>query len=113
MPKSGDWLLGEWIGIRESTWWREDVTIRITSYDQATHAFKGTGILLTDPTTTSRGETTDLVIEAVIEDEGKVVMTIHRDGGRSSTYNLKRKGGHKLYGTTAYGPPSLSLEKKR
>ncbi len=55
----------------------------------------------------------DLVISAVIDDEGKVVMTTHRDDGRSSTFNLKRKGGHKLYGTTAYGPPSLSLKKKR
>ena len=113
MPKSGNWLLGEWIGIRENAWFREEVTIRITSYDQATQAFKGDGILLADPLSHTKGPTTDLVIKAVIDDEGKVVMTIHRDGGRSSTYNLKRTGGHKLYGTTAYGPPSLSLEKKR
>ena len=108
MPKSGDWLLGEWVGIREGRY-RRDVTIRITSYDQATHAFQGDGISLADP---PRG-TIDLVIEAVVDDEGKVVMTIHGYGGRSSTFNLKRKGDDKLHGTTAYGPPSLSLEKKR
>ncbi len=113
MPKSGDWLLGEWVGIHEDTWYRRDVTIRITSYDQATHAFKGDGILLADPAAYAQGPTTDLVIDAVVDDEGKVVMTIHRDSGRSSSFNLKRKGDDNLYGTTAYGPPSLSLEKKR
>ncbi len=112
MPKSGNWLLGEWVGIREGRY-RRDVTIRITSYDQATHAFQGDGILLADPVNNTTRGTIDLVIEAVVDDEGKVVMTIHQDSGESSSFNLKRKGDDKLHGTTAYGPPSLSLEKKR
>ncbi len=107
--------MGEWVGTTEGTWDKWETTIRITSYDQASHAFKGDGYLVVPNADkwSSVHPIIDLVIKAVIDDEGKVVMTIHRDGGKSSTYNLKRKGGHKLYGTTAYGPPSLSLEKKR
>ncbi len=115
MPKSGNWLLGEWVGTRKGTWGDWETTIRITSYDQATNAFKGDGYLVVPNADkwSSVSPIIDLVISAVIDDEGKVVMTIHRDGGKSSSFNLKRKGDASLYGTTAYGPPSLSLKKKR
>lgn len=112
-PESGHWFMGEWVGIHDTTVWLEEATIRITSYDTATHTFKGDGTLLADPRSQAISPTRDLVIEVVIDDEGKVVMTIHKEGGGSSSFNLKRKGDNKLYGTTAYGPPSLSLEKKR
>jgi hypothetical protein len=114
MPKSGTWLLGEWVGTRKGTWGDWETTIRITSYDQASHAFKGDGYLVVPNADkwSSVSPIIDLVISAVIDDEGKVVMTIHRDGGKSSSFNLKRKGDASLYGTTAYGPPSLSLRKK-
>jgi hypothetical protein len=114
MPKSGTWLLGEWVGTRKGTWGDWETTIRITSYDQASHAFKGDGYLVVPNADkwSSVSPIIDLVISAVIDDEGKVVMTIHRDGGKSSSFNLKRKGDAGLYGTTAYGPPSLSLRKK-
>ncbi|MFQ5961606.1 MAG: hypothetical protein ACE5MG_09425 [Candidatus Methylomirabilales bacterium] len=111
-PTPADWLLGEWVGIRESQWWREDVTLRITSYDQATHTFKGDGMLYLDPNSNSRGPSTDLVIEAVVDDEGRVVMTIHGDGGSSASFHLKREHEGTLSGTTRYGLPRLSLEKE-
>ncbi len=112
-PESGEWLLGEWAGVREGRS-AEDATIRITSYDPVTHAFKGDGKFLNH----DFDMTTDLVIEGVIDDKGRVVMTTHhvRGGfspGESVTLNLKRKGDDRLYGTTAYGPPSLSLKKKQ
>ncbi len=112
-PESGEWLLGEWAGVREGRS-AEDATIRITSYDPVTHAFKGDGKFLNH----DFDMTTDLVIEGVIDDKGRVVMTTHhvRGGfspGESVTFNLKRKGDDRLYGKTAYGPPSLSLKKKQ
>ena len=112
---SGHWLLGEWVGIREGRYGRYEVdtTIRITSYDPATRAFKGDGRLVN----VAAGASTDLVVESVIDDKGRVVMTTHHHGGRKPgrifTFNLKRKGDTSLYGMTAYGPPSLSLKKKR
>lgn len=109
--KSTHWLMGRWVGIRESQWWGEDVTIRITSYDQATHAFKGDGVLYAD-VRSSTAVRRDLVIEAVIDDEGRVVMTIHRIGGSSSRFNLKRERAGSLSGTTDYGLPRLTLKKK-
>lgn len=110
--KSTHWLMGRWVGTRESQWWREEVTIRIASYDQVTHAFKGDGILLADPTSNTTVPSTDLVIEAVVDDEGKVVMTIHEDGGSSSSFNLRRERESTLSGTTSHGLPRLTLEKK-
>ena len=111
--ESGHWLLGEWVGIRESRWSVVDATIRITSYDPASREFKGDGRLVN----VAAGASTDLVVEGVIDDKGRVVMTTHHHGGRKPgrifTFNLKRKGDTSLYGMTAYGPPSLSLKKKR
>jgi len=111
-PESGEWLLGEWVGVREERR-AVDATIRITSYDPVTHAFKGDGKFVNN----ELGVSTDLVIEGVIDDKGRVVMTTHHFGGllpgRSFTFNLKRKSDTSLYGMTAYGPPSLSLKKKR
>ena len=110
--ESGDWLLGEWVGIRKGRSW-VNATIRITSYDSATRAFKGDGKFVN----IERGASTDLVVEGVIDNKGRVIMTTHHFGGllpgRSFTFNLKRKSDTSLYGTTAYGPPSLSLKKKR
>ena len=110
-PESGDWLLGEWVGIRKQKR-LVDATIRTTSYDPAARSFKGDGKFVN----TERGVTTDLVVEGVIDDKGSVVMTTHHIGGllpgRSFTFNLKRKADGSLYGTTDYGPPSLSLEKR-
>ncbi len=111
-PESADWLLGVWVGIRKQKR-LVDATIRITSYDPATRSFKGDGKFVN----TERGVTTDLVVEGVIDDKGRVVMTTHHIGGllpgRSFTFNLKRKADGSLYGTTDYGPPSLSLEKRK
>ncbi len=111
-PQSGEWLLGEWVGIRKGRSW-VNATIRITSYDSATRAFKGDGKFVN----IERGASTDLVVEGVIDDKGRVIMTTHHFGGllpgRSFTFNLKRKGDGSLDGMTAYGPPSLSLKKKR
>ncbi len=110
-PESGHWLLGDWVGIRKGRSW-VNATIRITSYDPAARSFKGDGKFVN----TERGVTTDLVVEGVIDDKGSVVMTTHHIGGllpgRSFTFNLKRKADGSLYGTTDYGPPSLSLEKR-
>ncbi len=61
--ESGHWLLGDWIGIRKGRSW-VNATIRITSYDSATRAFKGDGKFVN----TERGVTTDLVVEGVIDD---------------------------------------------
>ncbi|MFQ5931230.1 MAG: hypothetical protein ACE5MM_02360 [Nitrospiraceae bacterium] len=111
--KSDHWLMGKWVGIRKSQWWREEAIVRITSYDQATQAFKGDGMLHADPTSNTRAPTTDLVIEAVVDEKGRVVMTIHEDGGSSSSFHLKRDRGNTLSGTTSYGLPRLTLEKKQ
>jgi len=109
----GDWLLGEWIGIREGTWGRRETTIRITSYDQATNAFKGDGyVVVPNADIMSLSHTIDLVIKSVIDEEGKVVMTTDHSGGRSFTFNLKRTRDGHLSGTTSYGLPRLTLEKK-
>ncbi len=113
MPKSGDWLLGEWVGTTEGTWDKWETTIRITSYDQITDSFKGDGMLRSDPTSSRIRPDRHLVIEAVIKDEGRVLVTTYHANGKVFTFNLKRKGDDNLYGTTAYGPPSLSLKKKR
>jgi hypothetical protein len=90
-----------------------NATIRITSYDLTTRAFKGDGKLVN----IERGASTDLVVEGVLDDEGRVVMTTHHFGGlahgKSFTFTMKRKADGSLYGTTGYGPPSLSLEKKK
>jgi len=111
-PESGDWLLGEWVGIRKQKR-LVDATIRITSYDPAARSFKGDGKFVN----TERGVTTDLVVEGVIDDKGSVVMTTHHIGGllpgRIFTFILKRKSNGGLHGTTEYGPPSLSLEKRK
>jgi len=110
--ESADWLLGEWVGIRKQKR-LVDATIRITSYDPATRSFKGDGKFVN----TERGVTTDLVVEGVIDDKGRVVMTTHHIGGllpgRIFTFILKRKSDGSLHGTTEYGPPSLSLEKRK
>lgn len=114
-PTLGDWLIGEWIGTREGTWERWGATIRITSYDQATHAFKGDGYLV-NMSTQKLGETPptkDLVVTAVIDEKGGVVMTTDHSDGKSFTFNLKRTRDDRLSGMTRYGPPSLSLEKRR
>ncbi len=110
--ESADWLLGEWVGIRKQKR-LVDATIRITSYDPATRSFKGDGKFVN----TERGVTTDLVVEGVIDDKGRVVMTTHHIGGllpgRIFTFILKRGSDGSLHGTTEYGPPSLSLEKRK
>ncbi len=114
--KSGHWLLGKWVGTRQSTWGTGDITIRITSYDQATHAFKGDGYLELRDAYKWSTPPSDLVITAVIDEKGRVVMTTDYSGGwsgRSFTFNLKREEDGYLSGTTSYGPPSLSLKKKQ
>ena len=111
-PESGDWLLGEWVGVRKGLR-MVDATIRITSYDPATRGFKGDGKFVNN----ERGVSTDLVVDGVIDDKGRVVMTTHHIGGllpgRIFTFILKRKSNGGLHGTTEYGPPSLSLEKRK
>lgn len=109
-PTPGNWLLGQWVGTQDGRWSPEDVTIRITSYDQSTHAFRGDGVKH-NLEGSAIGATTDLLIEALLDDEGRVVMTIHYAVGRSSTFNLKRKGENTLSGATAYGLPRLTLDK--
>ena len=110
--QSGEWLLGEWLGIRGEQW-EVDATIRITSYNHATHEFKGDGKFVNNST----GKSADLIIEGVIDDKGRVVMTTHHvrgnRSGNSYTFNLKRKSDTSLNGMTAYGPPSLSLRKRQ
>ncbi len=110
--ESGDWLLGEWVGIRKGSRSWVNATIRITSYDSATRAFKGDGKFVN----IERGASTDLVVEGMIDDGGRVVITTHHFGGlahgKSFTFALKRKDDGSLFGTTGYGLPSLSLKKR-
>jgi hypothetical protein len=107
--------MGEWVGTRENRWCEWDATIRITSYDQATRAFKGDGYFVSpdaDKWATIPPKI-DLIIKGMIDEKGRVVMTVHEDGGRNSSFNLRRERDGRLSGMTSYGPPSLSLEKKR
>lgn len=110
--ESGEWLLGEWVGIRGEQW-EVDATIRITSYNPTTHEFKGDGKFVNNST----GKSADLIIEGVIDDKGTIVMTTHHvrgnRSGSSYTFNLIRNSDVSLNGMTAYGPPSLSLRKKQ
>ncbi|MFQ5962061.1 MAG: hypothetical protein ACE5MG_11760, partial [Candidatus Methylomirabilales bacterium] len=117
-PTLRNWLLGEWVGARENPWYQWDATIRITAYDQTTHVFKGDGYLVDKGvgfgTNPSR---TDLVIIAVIDEKGRVVMTTHHSSGAypgsSFTFNLKRERDGHLSGTDTHGGGHrLSLEKK-
>ncbi len=113
-PKSRQWLLGEWVGTREGTWELWDASIRITSYDQATHAFKGYGYLVNTSTKklSETPPTEDLVVTAVIDEKGRVVMTTDHSNGRTFTFSLKRTRDDRLSGQTEYGLPRLYLEKK-
>ena len=112
--KSRYWLLGEWVGSHEGTWGRSEATIKITSYDQATDAFKGNGYLEipdSDKWATIPARM-DLVITAVIDEKGRVVMKTDNSSGRTFTFNLKRTRDDRLSGQTEYGLPRLYLEKK-
>ncbi len=113
-PTLGEWLMGEWVGTREGTWGRWDATIRITSYNQATHAFDGDGYFeRSDSDKSPAPAKINLVVTAVIDEKGRVVMTTdHKWGGQSFTFNLKRTRHDRLSGQTEYGLPRLSLEKR-
>jgi len=115
-PALRDWLVGEWVGTREGSLGTWDATIRITSFDQTTHTFRGNGYFAVPDANkwATIPARINLVIKAVIDEKGTVVMTTdHTWGGESYTFNLNRTRDDRLSGQTEYGLPRLSLEKKK